>query len=82
MKQCPCFCMCWGLKSDQSMVMNVLSFDIFTPFLIFNGQALVSLAEEIARSGIPEGSRKINGKFIQSHLLSRLEGVMMLAIFF
>lgn len=62
--------------------MNVLSFDIFTPFLIFNGQALVSLAEEIAQSGIPEGSRKINGKFIQSHLLSRLEGVMMLAIFF
>lgn len=82
MKQCPCFCMCWGLKSDQSLVMNVLSFDIFTPFLIFNGQALVSLAEEIAQSGIPEGSRKINGKFIQSHLLSRLEGVMMLAIFF
>lgn len=82
MKQCLCFCMCWGLKSDQSLVMNVLSFDIFTPFLIFNGQALVSLAEEIAQSGIPEGSRKINGKFIQSHLLSRLEGVMMLAIFF
>lgn len=82
MKQCLCFCMCWGLQSDQSLVMNVLSFDIFTPFLIFNGQALVSLAEEIAQSGIPEGSRKINGKFIQSHLLSRLEGVMMLAIFF
>ncbi|KAI9159705.1 hypothetical protein LWI28_001133 [Acer negundo] len=38
-------------------------------------QALVSLAEEIAKSGIPEGSRKINGKFIQSHLLSRLEAV-------
>ncbi|GAY43763.1 hypothetical protein CUMW_077010 [Citrus unshiu] len=38
-------------------------------------QALVSLAEEIAQSGIPEGSRKINGKFIQSHLLSRLEAV-------
>lgn len=75
MKQCLCFCMCWGLKSDQSLVMNVLSFDIFTPFLIFNGQALVSLAEEIAQSGIPEGSRKINGKFIQSHLLSRLEAV-------
>lgn len=82
MKQCLFFCMCWGLKSDQSLVVNVLSFDIFTPFLIFNGQALVSLAEEIAQSGIPEDSRKINGKFIQSHLLSRLEGVMMLAIFF
>ncbi|KAJ4706921.1 5'-AMP-activated protein kinase-related [Melia azedarach] len=38
-------------------------------------QALVSLAEEIAQSGIPEGSRKINGRFIQSHLLSRLEAV-------
>ncbi|KAH7556967.1 hypothetical protein ACOSP7_026297 [Xanthoceras sorbifolium] len=38
-------------------------------------QALVSLAEEIAKLGIPGGSRKINGKFIQSHLLSRLEAV-------
>ncbi|XP_062107527.1 protein PTST, chloroplastic isoform X2 [Humulus lupulus] len=39
-------------------------------------QALVKLAEEIAKSGIPEGSRKINGKYIQSHLLSRLEAVI------
>uniref|UniRef100_F6HSK3 AMP-activated protein kinase glycogen-binding domain-containing protein n=1 Tax=Vitis vinifera TaxID=29760 RepID=F6HSK3_VITVI len=38
-------------------------------------QALVSLAEEIAKSGIPKGSRKINGKYIQSHLHSRLEAV-------
>lgn len=38
-------------------------------------QALVALAAEVAKSGIPEGSRKINGKYIQSHLLSRLEGV-------
>jgi hypothetical protein len=38
-------------------------------------QALVTLAEEIAKSAIPEGSRKINGKYIQSHLLSRLEAV-------
>ncbi|GMY15510.1 protein PTST, chloroplastic [Fagus crenata] len=37
--------------------------------------ALVTLAEEIAKSAIPEGSRKINGKYIQSHLLSRLEAV-------
>lgn len=36
-------------------------------------QALVSLAEEIAKSGIPAGTRKINGKYIQSHLLLRLE---------
>ncbi|GMY19788.1 protein PTST, chloroplastic [Fagus crenata] len=38
-------------------------------------KALVTLAEEIAKSAIPEGSRKINGKYIQSHLLSRLEAV-------
>ncbi|XP_057970660.1 protein PTST, chloroplastic isoform X3 [Malania oleifera] len=38
-------------------------------------QALVNLAEEITKTGIPEGSRKINGKYIQSHLLSRLEVV-------
>ncbi|KAJ7964500.1 protein PTST, chloroplastic [Quillaja saponaria] len=36
-------------------------------------QALVTLAEEIAQSGVPKGSRKINGKYIQSHLVSRLE---------
>ncbi|KAJ0076881.1 hypothetical protein Patl1_35971 [Pistacia atlantica] len=39
-------------------------------------QALVSLAEEIAQSSIPEGSGRINGKFIQSHLISRLEGTI------
>ncbi|XP_041003366.1 protein PTST, chloroplastic isoform X2 [Juglans microcarpa x Juglans regia] len=38
-------------------------------------QALVTLAEEIAKSSIPAGSRKINGRYIQSHLLSRLEAV-------
>ncbi|XP_059449751.1 protein PTST, chloroplastic [Corylus avellana] len=38
-------------------------------------QALVTLAEEITKSAIPIGSRKINGKYIQSHLLSRLEAV-------
>ncbi|KAK6913548.1 hypothetical protein RJ641_023149, partial [Dillenia turbinata] len=36
-------------------------------------QALVALAKEIAKSGVPEGARKINGKYIHSHLLSRLE---------
>lgn len=35
-------------------------------------QSLVSLSEEIAQYEIPEGSRKINGKYVQSHLLSRL----------
>ncbi|XP_028074821.1 protein PTST, chloroplastic isoform X1 [Camellia sinensis] len=38
-------------------------------------QALVAMADEIAKYGIPERSRKINGKYIQSHLLSRLEAV-------
>ncbi|PON38270.1 AMP-activated protein kinase, glycogen-binding domain containing protein, partial [Parasponia andersonii] len=38
--------------------------------------ALVKLAEEIANSAIPEGSRKINGKYIQSHLLSRLDALL------
>ncbi|EYU41341.1 hypothetical protein ABFS82_12G025300 [Erythranthe guttata] len=38
-------------------------------------QALVGLAGEIANFTIPDGSRKINGKYIQSHLLSRLEAV-------
>lgn len=44
------------------------------------GQALVKLAEEIAKSAIPEGSRKINGKYIQSHLLLRLKGIIMLLL--
>ncbi|GER28851.1 5'-AMP-activated protein kinase-related [Striga asiatica] len=38
-------------------------------------QALVNLAQEIASYNIPKGSKKINGKYIQSHLLSRLEAV-------
>ncbi|CAD6251938.1 unnamed protein product [Miscanthus lutarioriparius] len=38
-------------------------------------QALVGLAEEIANFDVPLGSRRINGKYIQSHLLSRLEAV-------
>lgn len=38
-------------------------------------QALITLASEVAKSGIPEGTRKINGKYIQSHLLSRLQAV-------
>ncbi|GAB2296918.1 hypothetical protein Dimus_031020 [Dionaea muscipula] len=39
-------------------------------------QALVALAEEIANGdNIPERSRTIHGKSIQSHLLSRLEAV-------
>uniref|UniRef100_A0A0A0LAW5 AMP-activated protein kinase glycogen-binding domain-containing protein n=1 Tax=Cucumis sativus TaxID=3659 RepID=A0A0A0LAW5_CUCSA len=38
-------------------------------------QGLIKLAEEIAQSGIPERTRKINGKYIQSHLLTKLEAV-------
>jgi transposase len=44
-------------------------------------QALARLAEEIAKSGIPEGSRKINGKYIQTHLVTRLKGTIMLFIY-
>ena len=39
------------------------------------GQALARLAAEIAQCGIPEGSRRINGKYIHSHLVARLEAV-------
>ncbi|CAJ2640781.1 unnamed protein product [Trifolium pratense] len=38
-------------------------------------QALARLAEEIAKSGIPNGSRKINGKYIHTHLVARLKAV-------
>ncbi|KAL6587799.1 hypothetical protein OROMI_000777 [Orobanche minor] len=41
----------------------------------FETQALVNLGKEIVSYDIPDGSRKINGKYIQSHLLSRLEAV-------
>ncbi|KAL2246785.1 UNVERIFIED_CONTAM: Protein PTST, chloroplastic [Sesamum indicum] len=39
-------------------------------------KALVRLAEEISSYSIPDGSRKINGKYVQSHLLSRLEALL------
>ncbi|XP_074378353.1 protein PTST, chloroplastic isoform X2 [Apium graveolens] len=38
-------------------------------------QTLVPLAEEISKSPIPQGSRKINGKYIQSHLVLQLRAV-------
>ncbi|KAJ4960600.1 hypothetical protein NE237_020510 [Protea cynaroides] len=41
----------------------------------FEVQALVKLAEEVAKTGDLQSSRKINGKYVQSHLLSRLEAV-------
>ncbi|XP_028555068.1 protein PTST, chloroplastic [Dendrobium catenatum] len=43
--------------------------------LELESQALVNLAEEVANSVVQPGSRKINGKYIQSHLLSRLQAV-------
>lgn len=43
-------------------------------------QALGRLAEEIAKSGIPEGSRKINGKYIHTHLVARLKGILVLTV--
>ncbi|KAG0586424.1 hypothetical protein KC19_2G089800 [Ceratodon purpureus] len=36
-------------------------------------QVLVNLAQEISRQGIKPGTRKINGRYIHSHLASRLE---------
>lgn len=41
----------------------------------FDIQALVNMAKEIASYGIPAGSRKINGKYIQSLLYLQLQGV-------
>lgn len=38
-------------------------------------QALVGLAEEVTKAGIPKGSRKINGRYVQSHLLTRLKAI-------
>lgn len=37
-------------------------------------QALVDVAQEISRQGIKPGTRKINGRYIHSHLAHRLEG--------
>ncbi|KAJ8640141.1 hypothetical protein MRB53_016835 [Persea americana] len=38
-------------------------------------QTSVGLAEEVAKSGTYQGSRKINGKYVPSYLLSRLEAI-------
>lgn len=48
---------------------------------MYGVKGLIKLAEEIAQSGIPERTRKINGKYIQSHLLTKLEGIMTILIF-
>jgi hypothetical protein len=44
-------------------------------------QALARLAEEISKSGIPNGSRKINGKYIHTHLVARLKGIIVVFIY-
>ncbi|KAM0933114.1 putative AMP-activated kinase, glycogen-binding protein [Dioscorea sansibarensis] len=38
-------------------------------------QVLVALAQEIVDSGVQPGTRKISGKYIHSHLVSRLEAM-------
>ncbi|XP_010441093.1 PREDICTED: protein PTST, chloroplastic [Camelina sativa] len=60
------------LKTQEDEITNIKS-DL--AIMEFEVQALVKLAEEVANLGIPEGSRKISGKYIQSHLLSRLDAV-------
>ncbi|CAN0913725.1 Protein PTST, chloroplastic [Linum grandiflorum] len=59
----------------RQMMVNeetLVSFKTELAVMELETEALVALAEEIARTGIPNGSRKINGKYIQSHLVSRL----------
>lgn len=58
-----------GISSLRSIKIEYISIDL---------QALVRLAEEIAKSDIPVGSRKIKGRYIQSHLFSRLGGIITL----
>ncbi|XP_070051314.1 protein PTST, chloroplastic isoform X2 [Nicotiana tabacum] len=55
-----------GISSLRSIHVEYISIDL---------QALVRLAEEIAKSDIPVGSRKIKGRYIQSHLFSRLGAI-------
>ncbi|XP_042408292.1 protein PTST, chloroplastic-like isoform X2 [Zingiber officinale] len=62
------------LDSERKKLMQKLS-EANQNNRFFKRQALVGLAEEVANSGIPLDSRKINGKYIQSHLLARLEVV-------
>ncbi|EOA17166.1 hypothetical protein CARUB_v10005433mg [Capsella rubella] len=60
------------LKTQENEITNIKS---ELAVMELELQALVRLAEEIANLGIPEGSRKISGKYIQSHLLARLDAV-------
>ncbi|XP_047961312.1 protein PTST, chloroplastic [Salvia hispanica] len=58
------------VKEDE-----LLDFKAELAVMEFEVKALLGLAEEIANYDIPVGSRKINGKYIQSHLLLKLEAV-------
>jgi hypothetical protein len=42
--------------------------------LLSSLQALVEIAKEIAAGGPKPMTRKVNGRYVQSHLASRLEG--------
>ncbi|CAI9766899.1 unnamed protein product [Fraxinus pennsylvanica] len=59
----------------QTMENSLISFKSELATVELEIQALVKLSEEIANYNIPDGSRKINGRYIQSHLLSRLQAV-------
>ncbi|KAG5400901.1 hypothetical protein IGI04_015508 [Brassica rapa subsp. trilocularis] len=65
------------LKTQEDEITNIKS---ELAIMELEVQALVNLAEEIANLGIPQGSRKISGKYIQSHLLSRLDGSSLLLL--
>ncbi|CAH8316338.1 unnamed protein product [Eruca vesicaria subsp. sativa] len=60
------------LKTQEDEITNIKS---ELAIMELEVQALVNLAEEIANLGIPQGSRKISGKYVQSHLLTRLDAV-------
>lgn len=53
----------------------LVSFQSEIAVLDYEIQALANLAVEVVRSGIPAGSRQINGNFIQSVLLDRLRAL-------
>ncbi|KAF9664046.1 hypothetical protein SADUNF_Sadunf17G0115300 [Salix dunnii] len=66
-----------NFKSELAVVELEIQAELVAraPFINQILQAMVMLAEEIAQYEIPEGSRKINGKYVQSHLHSRLKAL-------
>lgn len=59
----------------QSKEDTLINFRSELAILELELQSVVALAEEVAKSGNYHGSRKINGKYVPSYLLSRLEVV-------